>query len=432
MLTDRRHFNNNRLKPSRPNPTSRIRPFARWQTPSGRRSGRGVQAWRFELAGAKRADGAGPSPVPAARRGRNLLLGALVVATLTGVCARAVIFYATDDPAHNTRAPTGELADSGWQYQGSWMGFLGTAIAPNYFITASHIGGNIGDPFTFRGVTYTTTAVFDDPNSDLRIWRVCGTFPAFAPLYSKRNERGQPVVVFGRGTRRGERVEVGGVPGAALKGWKWGAADGVQRWGRNVVAAIVAEDGLEGMTGDTTRGNLLKLTFDPDGGPDECHLSGGDSGGGVFIRDGAEWRLAGINFGVDGPYNTAASGAGFQATIFDEGGLYQEEAGQWMLTPDLPTPQPGAFYATRIASNLAWIESVLNSPPPPDTAPVLQAASLVAGPYADDPTAVLDPTQNAITRLRPAQTQFFRVRSCGGVRIVRVRVEGDHLVLTYE
>ena len=344
----------------------------------------------------------------------------------------AVIFFCTADPAHNTTAPTGEQADSGWQYEGLWRSFLGTPIAPQYFITAGHIGGTVGEQFVFRGTAYTTTAFFDDPGSDLRLWRVCGTFPDFAPLYAKPGERSKSIVVFGRGTRRGEPVEVSDLLGASLKGWRWGVADGALRWGQNVVEDIVPDDGPGRLGGEQQIGDLLKITFDADGGPNECHVSGGDSGGGVFIKDGAVWKLAGINYAVDGPYNTTSEGAGFEAVIFDEGGLYQEEAGQWVLTPDLPTTQPGAFYATRISANLAWINSVLSAPEPPDAAPVLQSAPQPTGPFTDEGTSAVDTNAQTVTVARPAQSRFYRVRSCSPVRILSVRIEGGNLVLAYE
>lgn len=56
-------------------------------------------------------------------------------------------------------------ANSGWQYEGQFGSFLGTVIASNYFITAKHIGGSVGDTFVFSGVNYTTTAVFPDPRA---------------------------------------------------------------------------------------------------------------------------------------------------------------------------------------------------------------------------------------------------------------------------
>src|SRR5439155_5708181 len=85
-------------------------------------------------------------------------------------------------------------------------GFLGTGIAPKYFITAHHVGGSVGQTFDFRGVLYTTVGVTNDPASDLSLWRICGTFPDHAQIYTNTNEVGQSCIVIGRGTQRGEPV----------------------------------------------------------------------------------------------------------------------------------------------------------------------------------------------------------------------------------
>ncbi|HYT58734.1 MAG TPA: hypothetical protein VEL06_01090, partial [Haliangiales bacterium] len=90
------------------------------------------------------------------RNNRALLV--FVPLLLSASSVNAVLFYSTGDPNYNTSAPTGSLTNSGWQYQGIWGDFLGTPIAPKYFITAQHVGGVIGQTFNFRGVQYTTTA----------------------------------------------------------------------------------------------------------------------------------------------------------------------------------------------------------------------------------------------------------------------------------
>jgi len=102
----------------------------------------------------------------------RLIAFVLSAGLITVTPSSAIILYGTDDPSVNTSAPGGALADSGWQYEGQFIGFLGTVIAPNYFITAQHIGGSVGKPFTFNGNSYTTTAVFRDTASDLAIWQV--------------------------------------------------------------------------------------------------------------------------------------------------------------------------------------------------------------------------------------------------------------------
>jgi hypothetical protein len=263
--------------------------------------------------------------------------------------APAVILYGTGDPGVNVLAPTGNLANSGWQYEGQFGSFLGTVIASNYFVTAKHIGGSVGQTFLFNNVTYTTTAVFPDPSSDLQIWQVSGTFPNEAPLYasSPGTEVGLNLVVFGRGTRRGDPVFVGN--DSHLGGWIWGASDEVQRWGTNVVESIYTDPGF---------GKLVRATFDNNAGPNEAHLSSGDSGGAVFVFNPttSRWELAGINLGVDGPFSFSMTGSNaFNAAMFDTTGLFvQADSTTWEAAPN-----PSAFYSTEIAAHRRFIESVV-------------------------------------------------------------------------
>jgi len=267
--------------------------------------------------------------------------------------ARAVLFYSTGDPGYNTNAPTKTLTNSGWQYQGTWIGFCGTVISSNCFITAKHIGGAVGDSFVFRGLEYPAIAYYDDPDGDLRIWRVSGRFPTNAPLYTKGNERGKSLVVIGRGSRRGTEVRLNN----KLKGWQWGDSDGVQRWGQNKVSSIV--DGGAGV------GEMLRVSFNAGAGRNEADLSVGDSGGAVFIKDGKAFKLAGINYSVDGPYNTTNSGPGFEAALFDQRGLYVwTSPGVWTLFPARAGNIASSFYATRISSRVAWINGILSQPAP--------------------------------------------------------------------
>jgi hypothetical protein len=278
-------------------------------------------------------------------RGR---LGILFLVSLALSPARGILFDSTSDPNFNTTAPGGALAGSGWQFEGQWSAFLGTAIAPQYFITAAHVGGNVGDIFTFGGLQYTTTAMFNSPNSDLRIWQVSGTFPTFAPLYTASDEVGKSLVVFGRGSPRGDPV----MAGSDLKGWSWGSSLGTQRWGTNVVSGIT--------TGTLSQGDFLTAAFDHNFDINEAHLSPGDSGGAVFIQNAGIWELAGINYGVDGPYAIDIAGNGqFNAALFDQSGYYlkNDQTGVWE-----PQTGPGHFYATRISSNSGWILSVIPEP----------------------------------------------------------------------
>ena len=272
------------------------------------------------------------------------------IAFIVGICVcvlpvHAVLFDSTDNPNYNTSAPSGSTG-SVWQAEGTFNSWLGTPIAPNYFITASHIGGTIGDSFYFNGTTYTTSADYKDPNSDLMIWQVTGTFSSWTPLYTGSDELGQSLVEVGRGTQRGSPFLVNG----ATNGWYWGASDGAMRWGVNVVSGIT--------NFNNGAGPQIATAFDANAGPNECHLSSGDSGGALFLWNGTTWALAGINYAVDGGFATNSAGPYSNAAIFNMNGLYVDSADNQLVTNDIPS----SFYATRISDETGWIESVIPEP----------------------------------------------------------------------
>ena len=275
----------------------------------------------------------------------TLLLVTLIACATPG--ARAVILLGTGDPEANTTAPTGPLAGSGWQYQGAFGVFLGTPIAPRFFITAKHVWGS---SLVYNGTTYTLEQAYNEPFSDFTIWRVAGQFPSFAPLYSGSDETGRPLVVFGRGHQRGAPV----FKESTLRGWLWGGGDARQRWGENVVTSIVNG----GLLND-----FVYATFDSTGSPNEAHLAAGDSGGAVFINEGGLWKLAGISYAVDGPFfSDAAGNGGFNGALFDARGFYYQDSANppiySLITGSAPVPS--GFYASRISSKQAWIYSVID------------------------------------------------------------------------
>jgi hypothetical protein len=273
-----------------------------------------------------------------------------------------MIFYSTADLTFNTTAPTGSLAGSGWQWVGLWGGFQGVVVGPHHFLTAQHVGGAIGDTFTFQGTAYLTTKSYDDTASELRVWEVSGTFPTWAPLYHASDEVGRSFVVMGRGLTRGGEIRVNNV----LKGWGWGNGDGVLRWGENSVRSLV-DDG-------PNFGTLLYATFDQGGGANEAHLATGDSSGPAFINDGTGWKVAGVAYAVNGPYSLTGADDGFLAAIFDARGLYYRfhdaESNPYWAQIDGPNPVPSGFFLSRVSARAAWIEAIA-LPPSIGDVPVL-------------------------------------------------------------
>lgn len=288
-----------------------------------------------------------------ARRSAAALIAMLVLGM--ALPSEAVILYRTGDPTANTTAP-GDDRDTAWNSQGRWGNFLGTPISAKHFITAKHVGGSVGQSFIWNSVTYTTVAEYEDPSSDLSIWEISGVFPSWVPIYTKSDEVGRELFVVGRGTRRGNEVNVAGATVDDLRGWRWGSQDRVQRWGENEVDSIQAGAGAQ-----------LYATLDRTSSlSEEAHLSVGDSGGAAFIKDPDDniWKLAGIHYSVDGFFNLQDNNATkFNAAIFDAGGLYvgSDSSGYDFVT-DEPTDIPSGFYSTRISARKDWIFQTVPEP----------------------------------------------------------------------
>lgn len=259
--------------------------------------------------------------------------------------AKAVLFDATGDPGYNTNAPAGPLEGSGWQFEGQFGSFLGTAVDPHFFLTAKHINGDTNTPFVFEGSNYYPIASFVDPNPDvdLRLWQVADRLPRYAPCYTGSNEVGASLMVIGRGTQRGSEIITAGV----TNGWRWGTVDSVMRWGVNQVDSIR-------LAGDTP---YLYATFTHGAGSNECHLSSGDSGGAAFIQVNGVWHLAGIHYSVDGAFNTTNISDGrFDASLHDEYGLYIEDGPQWTAVTNHVA---SGFYSSQVSAHYAWMASVI-------------------------------------------------------------------------
>jgi hypothetical protein len=291
-------------------------------------------------------------------RSRRLL--ALCVAGLVLLCgslSRAVVVTDGTLPFASRLILTEGLAPDellAYQLQGRFRGFLGTPIGEDFFLTAQHIGISSSDTISFsqgpNAGTYPIRRWYDDPDSDLRIVEIEGSFTEWAPLYAANDEPGRTALLFGRGGAPGDFVVVG----SELKGWKAMAPDGATSWGRNVV-----ESGV---------GNEIYARFEINGLAVEGGLSSGDSGGAWFIRDGLGLlRIAAISFAMTGPYQADAGGAPdglpFEAPLFDIGGLWVGNPGSEVFIDENPVPIPAALFGTRVSKRLDWIGLIVGFSP---------------------------------------------------------------------
>ena len=350
--------------------------------------------------------------------------GAVFALVLLPFSAAGVVFFSTGDPDFNTSAPEGELAGSGWQLQGFWGQFLGTPISSNQFITAKHVGGTTNDLFFLNGHAHSVTAAFQHPVADLTVWQISGMFTDWAELYAASDEVGKPLVVFGRGRQRGEELQVAG----KLRGWLWGIGDGRLRWGENEVMAVTDQRGNTVIA--SNRVECLRAIFRTNAGPNEAHLSTGDSGGAVFMRDGEVWKLAGISFSVDGKYNTNSFGQGFDASVFDERGLYKGSARLWDYRYGAHI-QPGGFYATRISAYRSWIEDIIENGHV-YAGVIVESAEEASGPYEPVLEADLDAGAQTIALAAPGTSRFYRLSAPAAVRIIDINSRDGRLLLHFK
>jgi len=302
------------------------------------------------------------------KRIKLLLAVSLIFSSVVQPVSAAIVF--------GGRATNGTLDNSGTNknpapfnlgsYTGQHGGFLGTAISPTHYITATHVGsGGNGGFFVYNDgganpIQYPVLQVATF--NDLAIWRIDGpqTFTHWVHVYSGNNESNLPLVTMGNGTTRGAPVNTPST--SNLAGWQWGGSSTLRSWGTNTVEAIV-NPGL----GGTFEGDYLYFTFNRvlDGGGnlvnhDDGIFSVGDSGGPTFVLDpnDNQWKLAGINSLVDSVSLTPGGGA-FNAALFDARGFFD---GQNLITGDDPIPM--GSYATRISSRLEWVNSIAAVPEP--------------------------------------------------------------------
>lgn len=343
---------------------------------------------------------------PRGHPGIGAILGMCILGlAFLGPRTHAIILLGSGDPERNTTEPVGNLLRSGWQWQGRWQFALGTVIGPRQFVTAHHLGGSLGDPFEFRGLRYRTVAVAHRPGTDLNVFTIAGRFADAAPLNTQAREAGRPLLLFGRGGRRGDPV-----PG---RGWLVGDYDGLQRWGTNTVAGWVSAD-------RSPVGDLLVFDFSANAGADEAMYSGGDSGSGAFLldRDGL-WKLAGVGYSVEGPYATDTHAPVQFGALFDTRGLWAGFAGTQELLPDGPVPTGTLGFMTRVSSHAAWLAGQASASVPRGQ-PVLEAAPALGAVFAEESAYAVDGDLRSIQVPVSGSARFFRLRGASRLGIPSV------------
>lgn len=230
------------------------------------------------------------------RTAPSLLLVALL---LPGLAAAVVI--STGDGSGNTGAPPD---DPGFANVGvSTNNLSGVYLGNGWVLTARHVGAV--DGFTFDGVFYETlpgTRVIlekDGTPADLAMIRLSGPDPPLPDvvLASQPIAVSDAATLVGHGWSREATLTCWNAtwsevncPAGTFEGYKR-LGPRIVRWGRNEVTDVDVD--LPGPGSEVTR--TFETVFDEAGLADEAQIVSGDSGGGLFVKRGGVWELAGIH-----------------------------------------------------------------------------------------------------------------------------------------
>ncbi len=180
----------------------------------------------------------------------------------------------------------------------------GTLIAPNWVLTAGHVDAVSNFQIRGAGTVYSIAEIVRHPTFvangndlnrgfDLALVRlntaVVGVTPA--SIYRGTNEVGQTGTITGFGDGGVGSIGVANLPA-------------IQRAGTNVIDSVISfANGAQNSAlltdfdgpnvGNNTTGSAA-ITLH------EYQLARGDSGGGMFIFENGEWKLAGVNSGIAG------------------------------------------------------------------------------------------------------------------------------------
>lgn len=186
-------------------------------------------------------------------------------------------------------------SDSTYVWVGQAGGASGVIIAPNWVITAQHVGGT---SFTLNGVTYTADRVVDNAHYDLHLMHFPAPFAGHYNLFTG-NPVGKLVTFVGYG-------DTGALRGDGL-GFDDVGFGGTRRTATNIIGdrQILSYNGWDTPSvicdNDPPVGNGFSYPYNRDwfgdgpATPDEGGLMGGDSGGGWFINVNGVPRLVGVS-----------------------------------------------------------------------------------------------------------------------------------------
>jgi hypothetical protein len=195
------------------------------------------------------------------------------------------------------------------------------AINPYWALTAAHVGGM---QLTIGGSTFTAVEEFFHPTADLRLLRFNDALPHFTEVYFGAITPGQELTLVGHGQ----------TAAYTSTGWDFIAgSQGPKRFGTNTA---------EGVFNVSYSGFSFPAIIYTVTAPGQAGIAPFDSGGGIFVNVGGQYKLAGTAAFIFAPQGGTTSqwGAG-------GGGAHLGSHEQWITTT---VPEPTSMAALALGA----------------------------------------------------------------------------------
>ncbi len=259
------------------------------------------------------------------------------------------VIISSGDGSGNTTAPAD---DPGWSNVGQRGSLSGVYLGNRWVLTGFHVGAGT---LTLDGTPYAaepgTSVRLTNPgglglsaNTDLLMYQLSSD-PLLPSLIisSSIPATGTDVTLIGNGRNRAatktfwddatnpwtETVELG----SDQEGFKWSAGR-TMRWGENAIGDV---GGNVLVNVDAGFGNVISFftVFDEAGKTHEAQAATGDSGGAMFIKNGASWELAGIILAISSITGQPGSTAVFGNSTFSASlPFYRDQINAIMAVPE--------------------------------------------------------------------------------------------------
>jgi hypothetical protein len=179
-----------------------------------------------------------------------------------------------------------------WNYTYNYKGSTAVSVGGEWVLTAAHVADDGGSgSLDIGGTVYTQQEIVYHGTADLALIRYDKAFQGSYALYS-----GPLTPPEGEPLHRVLMVGFGSMGSVSSNSWTdSGTGRGTRRWGsQEIDRTLIKRYDSEGSIGYTENHGFL-LEFDLANTAHEAGTGSGDSGGGVFYKEGGTWKLAGIS-----------------------------------------------------------------------------------------------------------------------------------------